>query len=398
MASGSIEVKFGQKPYRLQASAAHYQHGIPPMTATTSQPPTITTSSPLSAATVGSAYSTQLAASGGTPPYTWSKSSSTPGTGGFPSCSSSGLVTGTPSTAETESLVIQVSDRALHTASKTFSLLVNPAPANYNPWYKQAWDAGGSLGAVASYITGSGIQQVFNSNTIAGPFGETQVLKVSTFKNPADSNRGYFGGTLASAANVTLNNGDDTWVRFYHYFPSAFCAGTDGSSGDWDGTIKWFRYQFASNGSRRLTYKMGGIANGSCSTTSASPKMQGAAMEVMASGTNNDYLSSPVSVPRDQWVALQWHIHHDQTIGASKVEMWIGSTYCGAVSPLLCSTFPAVSSDSIVFVLGDYWNGGSAAGNSWYISNAIFTKQTPTTLDSGGRPYISPTARISDFP
>lgn len=270
------------------------------------------------------------------------------------------------------------------------------SPVSYAPWYKEAWDNGGSLGAVTSYITGGGIQRTFNSNDVAGPFGESKILKVSTFKNPSDSNRSYFGGTLASAANVSLSDGDDTWIRMYHYFPSAFCSGTDSSSGDWDGSIKWFRYQFASGGSRRITFKIGGISNGSCNSAASGPTILGAANEAMASGTNNNYDGSPVVIPRDQWVALQWHLKHTQSTGTSTLEMWIGSTYCGAAT-ILCSNFPNVSSDSVVFVIGDYWNGGSAEGNAWYISNAIFTKQQPNTLDSGGRPYIDPNTRISDF-
>ncbi len=131
MPSGDINIKFGSRPWKIQASATHFQHAPLPLSASTSQPPTITTAT-IPSATVGVAYSTQVFATGGTPPYTFSKSSSVPGTGGFSSCSASGVITGTASTAETESLVIQVSDRGRKTASKTYSLVVNPASSAFD--------------------------------------------------------------------------------------------------------------------------------------------------------------------------------------------------------------------------------------------------------------------------
>jgi hypothetical protein len=110
-----------------------------PTVISTSQPPTIITAS-IPSATAGIAYSTQLAANGGTPPYTWSKTSSTPGTGGFPAVSSSGLITGTPSVAETESLVVQVSDRGNKSANKTYSLPVAGLPSGFDYYMSPTGD------------------------------------------------------------------------------------------------------------------------------------------------------------------------------------------------------------------------------------------------------------------
>ena len=64
--------------------------------AMTLQPATlvITTTSPLPDAKVGVAYSEQMAATGGTPPYTWTTTS-----GAFPpglTMTQDGLITGTP--------------------------------------------------------------------------------------------------------------------------------------------------------------------------------------------------------------------------------------------------------------------------------------------------------------
>jgi len=47
--------------------------------------------------------------------------------------------------------------------------------------------------------------------------------------------------------------------------------------------------------------------------------------------------------------------------------------------------------------LGDYWNGGSHQSNTFYTQDVIASKATPTTLDAGGRPFISPSTKAGDF-
>ena len=83
----------------------------------------ITTSS-LPSGTVGTAYSTSLVATGGTTPYTWSMS-----TGSLPaglSLSSTGAITGTPTTAGTANFTVQVADSGSQTSTKALSITVNP--------------------------------------------------------------------------------------------------------------------------------------------------------------------------------------------------------------------------------------------------------------------------------
>lgn len=82
----------------------------------------ITTSSPLPSASQSSAYSQSVAASGGTAPYVWSLVSST-GVNSW-NVSAAGLITGTPGTAETDTLTIKVTDAVSSTVTKVFSLSV----------------------------------------------------------------------------------------------------------------------------------------------------------------------------------------------------------------------------------------------------------------------------------
>ena len=89
-------------------------------------PLVITTVSPLPSGQAGSAYSTTLAASGGTTPYTW-----TVGAGALPgglTLSSAGLISGTPITAGTFSFTARVSDAAAQTTSAPLQITIAPAP------------------------------------------------------------------------------------------------------------------------------------------------------------------------------------------------------------------------------------------------------------------------------
>ncbi len=85
----------------------------------------VTTSS-LAAGTVGTAYSATLAATGGTAPYTWAVSTGTLPSG--LSLSSAGVISGTPTTTASASLVFTTTDSAKNTANSAgLTLTINPA-------------------------------------------------------------------------------------------------------------------------------------------------------------------------------------------------------------------------------------------------------------------------------
>jgi hypothetical protein len=91
-------------------------------------PPLVISNASLPSASLGVPYSQSLSAGGGLAPYNWTILS-----GAVPGLSidaSSGLLSGTPTTAGTYSTKIQVVDSAAspqHTASRTFSITVSPA-------------------------------------------------------------------------------------------------------------------------------------------------------------------------------------------------------------------------------------------------------------------------------
>lgn len=97
----------------------------------------IVTSSPLPNAVISAAYTQPIVAQGGVPPYTYSITADSPDTGSWLSINSStGILTGTPGTIETESLTVHVTDSSggVNTPiSKSFSLgVVAAGPPSFN--------------------------------------------------------------------------------------------------------------------------------------------------------------------------------------------------------------------------------------------------------------------------
>ncbi|HUB34355.1 MAG TPA: putative Ig domain-containing protein, partial [Bryobacteraceae bacterium] len=90
---------------------------------TINYPPLTITTSSLASGTIGVAYSASLSATGGSGGYSWSVTSgSLPG--GL-SLSSSGTISGTPTTAATSNFTVTVTDSGNRTASQGFSIIVN---------------------------------------------------------------------------------------------------------------------------------------------------------------------------------------------------------------------------------------------------------------------------------
>jgi len=134
-ATGTISgaaTQTGNFPFTVQAqdSSAPLKTATHSFTIAVSKPSSgstlsVTTSS-MPTGTVGSAYSTTFAASGGTPQYTWAIAS-----GSLPSGlslnASSGVVAGTPSQQGTSSFTVQVADSTQQSAQATFSVSVSGA-------------------------------------------------------------------------------------------------------------------------------------------------------------------------------------------------------------------------------------------------------------------------------
>jgi hypothetical protein len=111
-----------------RSNAAAFSFQVPVSNAasrsTSGGPLTITTASPLFAATVGTAYSQTFTASGGAPPYSWSVLSGD--TGGLKLNAASGTLEGTPAAAAALTFAVQVTDSAGSKTAQQYSLTVKP--------------------------------------------------------------------------------------------------------------------------------------------------------------------------------------------------------------------------------------------------------------------------------
>ena len=186
-------------------------------------PPLVISNASLPSASLGVPYSQSLSAGGGLAPYNWTILS-----GAVPGLSidaSSGLLSGTPTTAGTYSTKIQVVDSAAspqHTASRTFSITVSPAALTITTQSPLSGGTAGvaysqplaALGGAAPYTwsaTGlpSGLAIDPNSGTISGT-----PAAAGTFQVPVtvtDSNRNVtvqlFSMTLALPPTPSVSLG-----------------------------------------------------------------------------------------------------------------------------------------------------------------------------------------------
>jgi hypothetical protein len=166
---------------------------------------TITVGGTLPAGTVNAAYSQKLpvAANGGTSPYNWSLTGGVPP--GLTFTPATLTLSGTPTTAGTFNITIQVTDAAGVTASRSLSLLINPASlaittsrqfpdGTLNQSYSQQLSASGgqtpyrwsATGLPAGLSINSNSGQISGTPTAAGDFGIAITVSDSALANFSD--------------------------------------------------------------------------------------------------------------------------------------------------------------------------------------------------------------------
>jgi hypothetical protein len=149
---------------------------------------------------IGASYSQTLAASGGKTPYTWSISS-----GSLPTSlslnPSTGVISGTPTTAETATFTVQASDADTRTATKTLSITISAAPTGVaqldgwtNIYSASPNNTSASNLAAGSFAVGSGPQRLLLVSV---------VMEIGTAANPTVS--ATYGGTALTQIRITAN-------------------------------------------------------------------------------------------------------------------------------------------------------------------------------------------------
>lgn len=199
----------------------------------------ITTNSPLPTATKGTPYSTVIAATGGTPPYTWS-TTTTPNTGAWSSMNAAtGAITGTPGTVETEALSVRVTDAVTSLTTKAFTMPVVASGAPTLLAYLKA--AGPSTymlsGATLNLFTTTHPLDALNTTTPSWPSVTVGAPGPATGKCPAIINtftvvgpqvdsgsKGFFFTMGPSCPNFTgVNPAPNDWLSLTTGAKNAGC-------------------------------------------------------------------------------------------------------------------------------------------------------------------------------
>jgi hypothetical protein len=193
----------GTSTFIVQVTGSGGQTVTQSLAVTIVNPLTITSTSPLAAGIVGTSYSQTLAASGGATPYFWTVSASTLPAG--LSLSSAGILSGTPTTAETSNFTVQITDNGGLTATQAFSVTISSA---YSAWATSYGLTGANSGASASY-TNDGVANLLKFAFGANP--TTAGIKTLVVNGSVLSTRG------APALLINTNGAYATFCRLDNY-------------------------------------------------------------------------------------------------------------------------------------------------------------------------------------
>ncbi len=155
---------------------------------------TITSASPLPTGTAGKTYSQQLTASGGVPPLTWSIAAGAP-PGGISLNSSTGLLSGVPSTAGSSAFTVQVVDAGGVRASKDFTISIVPNAPSLSITTASPLPAGTAGVPYSLSLAASGGQPPYSWAVTAGALPPGLALAAAT---------GAISGTPTAAGSSTF--------------------------------------------------------------------------------------------------------------------------------------------------------------------------------------------------
>jgi hypothetical protein len=184
----------------------------PPLQITNGTPPN---------GTVGSAYNFQFTGSGGTPPYSWNLASgSLPA--GLMLNSSTGLLNGSPTTANTYNFTVQLVDSATQSVtSPSYSIVISSSTSCGPPlWPCSVQDATSRIPSTIpkmgtdpnSGIGPTGANWVFTDPTMVGPGGANHYVRLTDFATAGRNARTYSAGGRNVFSNLSPNG------RYYVVF------------------------------------------------------------------------------------------------------------------------------------------------------------------------------------
>jgi hypothetical protein len=218
-----------------------------------SAPLAITTTS-LPGGTVSTTYTTTLAASGGITPYTWSLAS-----GAVPAglaLNSTGIITGTPTTAGTSSFTVRAADASVpaQTATGLLSLTINPAAAggligntNEGTLKDTMWDGGAWINAGRFQAASNLVVSTMRAKVAAVPGKYKCAIYSDVSSQPSRllgstaevSNPASGWQSFPLTSSVTLTKGSYYWLAIWSSDANAqvYYSGNNG-------TLRWGLYNY----------------------------------------------------------------------------------------------------------------------------------------------------------
>lgn len=214
---------------------------------------TITTAS-VAQATVSVAYSATLAATGGTPPYTWSEVGSVLSSG--VSLTSAGVVTGTPSAATTLAFTARVTDDAEATADATLTLTITAASSiaafyTFNPDDYADTTALFADSLVVSTANAGGTTELATAPGTP-PWGGTKCVKSTYLGGMGNETQAGAGFTIENADSLQLT---EIWARTWIMWDDDFTTNGPGSGNPDQKVLFWFMQ--TPSGSDRVEHNVG---------------------------------------------------------------------------------------------------------------------------------------------
>jgi Putative Ig domain len=339
--SGSFTVKV--------ADGAGSTPGTQALTISVTPPPLAISSGPPPPGTVGTAYTFTFTATGGTPPYTWAGSALPTGLTLNPT---SGVLAGTPMTAQSYSPQITVTDSATNSLSVSIPITINPVAVPLPGGdYSLLFSGIGPKGPVtfdANFVSlgdGSFVSPTYDRNSLLGPPQLSQVAQ-----------QGFLSFGTNSLGQLTLTLEDKSTVTFVLALPSGI--GTAGNTSD----IRLIEFDdttgAGTRGSGVLRYNSAGTAaptlrgNYAFAFSGTDSAMKGAAMVGMFTADGNGNITAGTADINDNGVvtkALTATGTYTFSTGDSGTVQLIlnGTTYNYTINAVSTTEFLAATADQV---------------------------------------------------